>query len=260
MSLPESRKMPVMFVGHGTPMNAIVDNAYSRTWKTIGSQIVQPQAIICISAHWETKGTRVTAMENPKTIHDFGGFPPKLFRQEYPAPGFPELASFTSEIISSTFVEQDLDWGLDHGTWGVLKPMFPNANIPVIQISLDYTKPLKHHFEMAKQLKNLRNKGVLIIGSGNIVHNLSKFQRKGIPHDWAIEFDEYIKQLIIARDFEALMNFESFGKAADLSVPTKEHFLPMLYSLALLDKNEELDFFNESIDLGSISMTSFYSL
>ena len=260
MSLPHSPQMPVMFVGHGNPMNAITNNSYSRAWKAIGEQITTPKAIVCISAHWETAGTRVTAMNSPKTIHDFKGFPPQLFKQQYSAPGFPELAEFTTRISENLYIETDHLWGLDHGTWSVLKPMFPKANIPVIQMSLDYTKPMKHHFEMAKILKDLRKRGVLIIGSGNIVHNLQKFNKSGKPHDWAIEFDEIVKQKILDKDYEALMNYHQFGKISELAVPTPEHYLPLLYTLALLDGYEELDFFNESIDLGSISMTSFYSL
>ncbi|MEO6189437.1 MAG: 4,5-DOPA dioxygenase extradiol [Saprospiraceae bacterium] len=257
----EDRIMPVLFVGHGNPMNAIEDNEFSRTWIELGKSLPLPKAILCISAHWETKGTYVTAMEKPKTIHDFGGFPQALYDVEYPAPGSKWLADETKNLVHSTTVELDNSWGLDHGCWSVLKRIFPNADIPIIQLSLDYTKNAQHHFALAKELKNLRNKGVLIIGSGNMVHNFQYARwdaftpdSKGL--DWAIEANEQFKKLIIDRDFQPLIDYKKQGVIFQLSAPTPEHFLPMLYSLSLVDKKDKVSFFNDAITGGSFSMTS----
>ncbi|MFM8772164.1 MAG: 4,5-DOPA dioxygenase extradiol [Candidatus Kapaibacterium sp.] len=248
-------RMPVLFVGHGNPMNAITDNAFAREWERIGADL-RPKAILCISAHWETKGSHVTSTAKPKTIHDFGGFPDELFRMQYPAPGSPDLAD---DLVRATYeaITHDHEWGLDHGAWSVLARMFPTADIPVLQLSLDVTKSPLQHIELAQQLAYLRTKGVVIIGSGNIVHNLRMVQWKGGSLDWANEFDETSKKLIEQRDFNALANYSALGTAAKMSIPTPEHYLPMLYSLALVDKNEGLSFFNETIDLGSVSMRSF---
>ncbi|MBU3679498.1 MAG: 4,5-DOPA dioxygenase extradiol [Candidatus Kapabacteria bacterium] len=248
-------RMPVLFVGHGNPMNAITDNSFSREWAHIGSGI-RPRAILCVSAHWETHGSHVTSMAKPKTIHDFGGFPDELFRMQYPAPGSPELAD---TIVRTTYeaITHDHEWGLDHGAWSVLARMFPTADVPVLQLSLDVTKSPLQHIELARQLSFLRTQGVLIIGSGNIVHNLGKVQWRGGSLDWAQEFDATSKKLIEQRDFAALTDYASLGSAARLSVPTPEHYLPMLYALALVDKQEDIVFFNETIDLGSVSMRSF---
>lgn len=248
-------QMPVLFVGHGNPMNAITDNSFAREWQRIGSEL-RPSAILCISAHWETRGSHVTSMAKPKTIHDFGGFPDELFRVQYPAPGSPELAD---DIVRSTYeaITHDHEWGLDHGAWSVLARMFPMGNIPVLQLSLDVTKSPMQHIELARQLAYLRTKGVVIIGSGNIVHNLRMVQWKGGSLDWAQEFDAASKKLIEQRDLAALANYTELGSAAKLAIPTPEHYLPMLYSLAIVGKNEDLTFFNESIDLGSVSMRSF---
>jgi 4,5-DOPA dioxygenase extradiol len=250
-----SEKMPVLFVGHGNPMNAITDNAFAKQWERIGRSLT-PRAILCVSAHWETSGSLITAMPKPKTIHDFGGFPDELFRVQYPAPGSPELAS---DIATATHqrIVQDHEWGLDHGAWSVLKRMFPKANIPVLQLSLDVRKSPVQHIELARELAYLRSKGVVIIGSGNIVHNLGKIQWRGGTLEWAVEFDELSKELITTRDLASLANYSALGKEAQLAIPTPEHYLPMLYALSLIESDEEIEFFNETIDLGSVSMRSF---
>ena len=251
-------KMPVLFLGHGSPMNAIQDTEFSRGWRTIGQSIPRPNAIICISAHWETKGTYVTAMEKPKTIHDFGGFPQELFDVQYPAPGSPAIAQQTKEAITSTEVGLDQQWGLDHGTWSVVKHLYPKADIPVIQLSLDYTKGPQYHFELAKELASLRKKGVLIIGSGNIVHNLGiiDWQNQDQGFDWAIEANAMMKNMITNGDFTPLINYTSLGKAVQLSVPTPEHYLPLLYTLGLKEEKDSISLFNDKTIMGSISMTS----
>ena len=248
--------MPVLFIGHGSPMNAIEDNEYSRGWSEIGKKILRPKAILCVSAHWQTCGTKVTAMAMPETIHDFGGFPEELFKAQYPAPGSPEFAKETAALVKKVKVELDNEWGLDHGCWSVLKPMFPDADIPTFQLSLDYMQPPQFHYELAKELQELRKKGVLIIGSGNIVHNLGMMQWSEKAFDWAIEFDEKIKSLIVADDFQSVVDYHKLGKAAQLSIPTNEHYLPLLYSLALKGNKESLSFFNEKTTMGSVSMRS----
>lgn len=256
-SLPDVPQLsPVMFVGHGTPMNAIEDNEFTKGWKNAGQLLPRPKAILVVSAHWETKGTQVTAMKQPRTIHDFGGFPEKLFQQQYPAPGDPLLAGEIVEMVNKTKIEKDERWGLDHGTWSVLLPMFPKADIPVLQLSIDYTQGPQYHFDLAKQLAALRKKGVLIVGSGNIVHNLSNFTMKDIAYDWAVEFDAKIKEAIDKEDFASLINYQKFGQSAKLAVPTNEHYLPLLYIAALKEKNDKTIYFNEKTTLGSISMRS----
>ncbi len=248
--------MPVLFVGHGNPMNAIELNEYHRSWKKLGKDLPKPKAILCISAHWLTKGTWVTAMERPRTIHDFGGFPDELFAVKYPAPGSPEFAKETQKLIAKTKVQPDLEWGLDHGTWSVLLPMYPEAGIPVFQMSIDYSKPPQYHYELAKELSSLREKGVLIIGSGNIVHNLGMIDWSGKAYDWTIEFDSKIKDFIDGRDHQSIIHYEKLGKIAQLAVPTNDHYLPLLYSLALQEKNEYVSYFNEKYEMGSLSMRS----
>ncbi len=256
-NLKTSSKMPLMFVGHGTPMNAIVPNDFHKKWQSLGSQLPEPQAILVISAHWLTnKLTKVTAMSTPKTIHDFGGFPQELFEQQYPAPGSPEMAKLTVNEIHSTVVHEDMEWGLDHGTWSVLKPMFPEAQIPVYQLSIDITKPIEFHYKLGKELRALRRKGVLIIGSGNIVHNLSKLEYGKRPYDWAIDFDEKIKQFIDNRDFESVVDFHELGNLTKLAHPTYEHLLPLMYTLGAIEDKESIEYFNDSFDLGAISMRS----
>ncbi|PZF71453.1 4,5-DOPA dioxygenase extradiol [Taibaiella soli] len=250
-------KMPVLFVGHGNPMNAILDNPFSRKWTELGKELPRPKAILTISAHWLTRGTHVTAMKMPKTIHDFGGFPKALFDQQYPAPGSPELAKEVQKLVTATEVQEDFEWGLDHGTWSVLKPMFPEADIPVFQLSIDYYKSPQWHYDLAKQLSELRRKGVLIMGSGNIVHNLRMvdFQNR-TNYDWAAEFDSKIKSFIDSGNHQGIINYDQLGTVAKMAVPTNDHYLPMLYSMALQDKKDEISYFNEQMDVGSISMRS----
>lgn len=251
-----SRKMPALFIGHGNPMNAIEENSFTNAWRNTASQLPKPSAILCISAHWQTRGTFVTAMEKPRTIHDFGGFPKVLFDKEYPAPGAVAMAKETASCVTKTTVGLDDTWGLDHGTWSVLAQMYPLADVPVYQLSLDYTQPPAWHYALAKELALLRNKGVLIVGSGNIVHNLGKVNWDGGAYDWAIEFDQIAKRLIDIHDHQSLINYDTLGKAARLSIPTNEHYLPLLYTLALQDQKEQHTFFAEETIMGSISMRS----
>ncbi len=248
--------MPVLFVGHGNPMNAIEKNEYHLKWQALGTEFPKPKAILVISAHWITNGTKVTAMDRPKTIHDFGGFPDELFAQQYPVPGAPDFAKEVQRLISKTTVQPDLDWGLDHGTWSVLLPMFPKADIPVFQLSIDYTKPPQYHYDLAKELASLRIKGVLIIGSGNIVHNLGKIDWSGKAFDWTIEFDQKIKGFIDSKNHQGVIDYEKLGSIAKLAVPTNEHYLPLLYTLALQSKTDSLSYFNEKCEMGSMSMRS----
>jgi 4,5-DOPA dioxygenase extradiol len=256
--LETTDKMPVLFLGHGSPMNAIQENEFARGWRTVGQSLPKPNAIICVSAHWETRGTFVTAMEKPKTIHDFGGFPQELFDVQYPAPGSPSLAKETRAAITKTDVGLDEQWGLDHGCWSVVKHLYPKADVPVIQLSLDYTKAPQYHFELAKELASFRRKGVLIVGSGNMVHNLGVIDWRNPEggFDWAIEANITMKDLISKGDYSPLIHYSSLGKAVQLSVPTPEHYLPLLYTLGLKEENEKLSFFNDKTVMGSISMTS----
>ncbi len=255
--------MPVLFVGHGNPMNAIEKNDYHRKWNELGNSLPAPKAILVVSAHWLTPGTKVTAMERLKTIHDFGGFPDELFAQQYPAKGSPEFAKEVQQLVTKTKVQSDLEWGLDHGTWSVLLPMYPKANIPVFQVSIDYGQAPQYHYELAKELAALRKKGVLIIGSGNIVHNLGMIDwggpegpLRGKAFDWAIEFDEKIKSFIDKGDHASIINYEKMGTIAKYAVPTNDHYLPLLYSLALQDKKDAVSYFNDKCEMGSISMRS----
>ena len=266
-SLKKSERMPVLFVGHGSPMNAIGDNEYRRSWQALGaefgSQRPRPQLILCISAHWLTDGWWLTAMDKPKTIHDFGGFPQELFDQQYPAPGDSAAAQVISRLIrqrsSAPLGLDKSEWGLDHGTWSVLKPMFPDADIPVIQLSMDYSRAPEDHYALAKQLNSLRDRGVLIVGSGNIVHNLRQMQR-GAPanqaFDWALEFDQTIGGYLQQGNLVALQNFQKLGALATAAHPTYEHYLPLLYAAGAADSNEQVRFFNTSFQGGSISMRS----
>jgi 4,5-DOPA dioxygenase extradiol len=254
-------KLPVLFIGHGSPMNGIEDNEFSRTWAKFGKEIPKPKAVLVISAHWLTNGTHITAMENPKTIHDFGGFPQALFDVQYPAKGSPELAKTTSELITSTQIGLDHDWGLDHGTWTVVRHMYPNADIPVLQLSIDYNKPAQYHYDLAKQLASLRKKGVLIIGSGNMVHNLrmvawDKLQEPEYGFDWAIEMNTIFKEKISTNDFKSLIDYEKLGSAAKLAIPTPDHYYPLLYNIALRDDKDAISFFNDKSVGGSLTMTS----
>jgi 4,5-DOPA dioxygenase extradiol len=253
--------MPVLFVGHGSPMNGIEDNEFSQRWTSIAKEIPTPTAVLVISAHWFTKGTSITAMDFPKTIHDFGGFPEALYQVQYPAPGNPLLAKETASLIHSTHVELDHDWGLDHGTWTIVRHMYPDAKIPVLQLSIDYSKPASFHYELAKELFALRKKGVLIIGSGNMVHNLrmvawDKLNGPAYGYDWALHMNQTFKELILHGDHQPLIHYEQLGKEAMLAIPTPEHYLPLLYTLGLQDKKDPVHFFNDQPVGGSLTMTS----
>ena len=256
-----SERMPVLFLGHGSPMNAIEENEFVAGWRTIGKTLPKPNAILCISAHWETRGTFVTAMDKPKTIHDFGGFPQALFDVQYPAPGSPELALETKTVIKKTTVGLDDKWGLDHGAWSVISRLYPNADIPVIQLSLDYNQGPQYHYDLAKELSSLRNKGILIVGSGNMVHNLGllaweQLNTADFAFDWAKEASEKMKKFIVEGDHQSLINYTSQGNAFKLAIPTPEHFLPLLYILALKENNEKIAIFNDKAVAGSLTMTS----
>lgn len=260
----QDEKMPVLFMGHGSPMNAIEDNEFSRRWKAMGDAVTKPKAVLCISAHWLTRGTKITAMEKPRTIHDFGGFPKELFEAQYPAPGSPALAAETKTLIQKTSAELDHDWGLDHGAWSVIKQMYPAADIPVLQLSIDYSKPAQWHYDLGKDLAALRKKGVLIMGSGNMVHNLGMISlppgktdlNTEFGYDWAIEMNTVFKEKITSGNHQALINYQSLGKSALLAIPTPDHYYPLLYTLALQDNNEAVEFFNDKAVAGSLTMTS----
>ena len=249
-------RMPVLFVGHGNPMNAIEDNEFSAAWEKAARSLPTPQAILCISAHWQTDGTYVTAMEHPRTIHDFYGFPPELYAQDYPASGAPVLARSIQNILGKDRVGLDHQWGLDHGAWSVLCRMFPRADIPVVQLSLDRRMGPSAHYELGRKLQDLRRQGVLIIASGNVVHNLGHLSWDASAFDWALEFDARIKALILAGDHTAIVNYKDLGPAAKLAVPTDEHYLPLLYVLALQAPDDAVSFFAEKVTLGAISMRS----
>jgi len=260
-SFSKTNKMPVLFLGHGSPMNAIEENEFVTGFKNVGKEIEKPNAILCISAHWETKGTYVTAMQNPKTIHDFGGFPKKLFDVQYPAPGSPELANETKKIVTKTTINLDDKWGLDHGAWSVIKHMYPDADIPVIQMSLDYSQSPQYHYELAKELALLRTKGVLIVGSGNLVHNLRKVDWKKLnevdyAYEWTTEASEKMKTFIKKNNHQPLINYQSQGTAFQLAIPTPEHYLPLLYTLALKEDKDDIEIFNDKAIAGAITMTS----
>jgi 4,5-DOPA dioxygenase extradiol len=252
------KKMPLLFLGHGSPMNGIEQNEFSASWTALGQQMALPKAVICISAHWLTQGTFITAMNKPKTIHDFGGFPKELFAVQYPAPGDSQLAAETKALIKKTNVGLNHDWGLDHGTWSVVKNMYPNANIPVLQLSIDYYQPPQFHYDLAKELAALRRKGVLIIGSGNMVHNLKimKFDQPNFGFDWALEMNDLFKKNILANDHKPLIDFPNLGKASQLAIPTPDHYYPLLYILGMQEKTDEIEIFNDKAVMGSITMTS----
>ena len=266
-SLKPSARMPVLFVGHGSPMNAIEDNHYRRSWQALGPQIVKdygkPQLILCISAHWLTTGWWLTAMDAPKTIHDFGGFPAELFAQNYPVPGAPQTAQEISQKVNqpgqSAALGLDLAWGLDHGSWSVLKPMFPEADIPVIQLSMDYAQPAQSHFELGRQLRNLRDHGVLIVGSGNLVHNLRTMQLGTAPnqaYDWAIEFDKFAATCIDSGNLAGLQDFQKLGTVSKQAHPSFEHYLPVLYTAGAAYADDKVRSFNTNFQAASISMRS----
>lgn len=253
-------RMPVLFVGHGSPMNGIEDNEFSQYWRKLASEIERPKAVLCISAHWLTRGTHITAMERPKTIHDFGGFPKELFDVNYPAPGNPDLAKEAAGLISSTHVGLDHEWGLDHGTWTIVRHMYPEAEIPVLQLSIDYNQSPRYHYELARELSILRNKGVLIMGSGNMVHNLGMVAwdrlNESYGFDWALELNEIFKKKIEENDHEALIQYEKLHTAAKLAIPTPDHYYPLIYTLGLKDQKDNVSFFNDKAMAGSLTMTS----
>lgn len=255
-------KMPVLFIGHGSPMNAIEDNEFSRSWHDLAKSLPVPKAILCVSAHWETSGTFVTSMSNPATIHDFGGFPKQLYEVQYPAPGSPELAHAVKQTVSETEVGLDEKWGLDHGAWSVIRKIYPMANVPVIQMSLDYHKNSQSHYDLAKELTLFRRKGVLIIGSGNLVHNLGRiaWDHANDPEfgfDWALHANEVFKKLILSNNSKELISYQMLGREVQMAIPTPDHYLPMLYSLALKEENETVSIFNDKAVMGSLTMTSF---
>lgn len=254
-------KMPVLFMGHGSPMNAIEDNEWTRGWETAAKAIPRPKAVLCVSAHWLTQGTFVTAMEKPPTIHDFGGFPDALFAVQYPAPGSKAIAEETIRTIKGTPVKADHDWGLDHGAWSVIKKMYPQADVPVLQLSIDYHRPPQWHYDLGRELAPLREKGVLILASGNMVHNLRKvaFDRINDPeygYDWALEMKAKFAKHIKAREHAPLIDYTSMGEAAKLAIPTPDHYYPLLYALGLQEKGEEAVLFNDKAVGGSLTMTS----
>jgi 4,5-DOPA dioxygenase extradiol len=260
-SFSNTEKMPVLFLGHGSPMNAIEENQFVTGFRNLAKTLPKPNAILCISAHWFTNGTKVSAMEIPRTIHDFGGFPQELFNVQYPAKGSPELATITQELLFPTEVELDNQWGLDHGAWSVIKHLYPDADIPVIQMSIDYTKSGQYHFKLAQNLSALRTKGILIVGSGNIVHNLRlvdfhNLDKDNYGFDWAIEAKANINDYLLDGNFQPLIDFEKQSKAFQLAIPTPEHYLPLIYTLGLKGKSEELSLFNDKLVAGSLSMTS----
>ncbi|QPJ62293.1 MAG: 4,5-DOPA dioxygenase extradiol [Candidatus Nitronauta litoralis] len=256
MNTIQNQKMPALFLGHGSPMNIIEKNKYSNNWEILGKCLNKPKAILSISAHWVTRGAFVTAMENPRTIHDFGNFPQALFDIQYPAKGSLDLAKRIQSLITKVHVELDSSWGLDHGTWGLLIKMYPEANIPVLQLSLDRSLSPQEHYDLAQELKPLRDEGVLVLGSGNIVHNLQFFSSNpdDEPADWAIEFDEKIKHLLLKGDHQGILEFESLGEIAHLSAPTPEHFLPLIYIIALQNEEERVTFPIEGMVSKGISM------
>lgn len=252
-----TQRLPAIFFGHGNPMNALQRNGWTEAWARIGRAIPRPRAILCISAHWQTQGVAVTAMERPRTIHDFGGFPEELFEVEYPAPGDPALAARVRDALAPIPVRLTPDWGLDHGSWAVLCRVYPEADVPIVQLSLDATQPASFHYELGKRLAPLRDEGVLVAGSGNLVHNLRAYAwgQTDVPAtDWAARFEEHARALMLAGDHEPLIAYETLGRDAMLSIPTPEHYLPLLYILALRAPGEPIDFPVEGADGGSISM------
>lgn len=260
-SLKSTGKMPVLFLGHGSPMNAIEENEFVQGFRKTAQSIEKPTTVLCISAHWETRETCITAMEYPRTIHDFGGFPIELFEVNYPAMGNPVLALEIKDQVQTTVIGMNQNWGFDHGTWSVLKHMYPEADVPVIQLSLDYTKPPAWHYELGKELSELRERGVLIVGSGNMVHNLRRIAWDQLNadeygYDWAIEASAKMKEFILDRNHKPLINYSSQGKVFQLAIPTPEHYLPLLYTLALSKNKEKIEIFNDKTVAGSLTMTS----
>ncbi len=257
--MDKAHRMPAIFFGHGNPLNALQSNEWTEGWARIGNSIPRPKAIVCVSAHWYLSATLVTATERPRTIHDFGGFPRELYEVEYPAPGLPELAARVRDLLAPVPAGLDNHWGLDHGTWSVLCHVFPGADVPVVQLSIDETQPAAFHYELARRLAPLRDEGVLVMGSGNLVHNLHTYawgRRKVEPFDWAVRFEERARGLLLAGDHTPLVNYESLGADARLSAPTPDHYLPLLYVIAQRREDDEVSFPVEGFDGGSISMLS----
>lgn len=256
----EDQLMPVLFIGHGSPMNGIGNNDFTSYWKKLATEIPEPKAVLVVSAHWLTRGTKITAMDFPKTIHDFGGFPKELYEVNYPAPGDPQLASETRSLIQTTDVELDHDWGFDHGTWTIVRHMYPEANIPVLQLSIDYSKGPQYHYDLARELHALRKKGVLIFGSGNMVHNLRMVAwdklDESFGFDWALKMNDKFRELIGNGDHQQLIHYEKLGKEAMLAVPTPDHYLPLMYTLGLRHEKDNISFFNDKAVAGSLTMTS----
>ena len=250
-------RMPVVFFGHGNPMNALSRNTYSAGWEAVGSELPRPRAVLAVSAHWYVPVTAVTAMERPRTIHDFGGFPRELYEVQYAAPGDPGLAERVRDLLHPLPVSLDGRWGLDHGTWSVLRHVFPSADVPVVQLSIDETQPARFHYELGRRLAPLRDEGVLVVGSGNLVHNLHAYAwgRHGVePFDWAVRFEAQARALLLAGDHDPLVEYESLGQDAMLAVPTPDHYLPLLYVLGLRREGEQVGFPVEGVDGGSVSM------
>ncbi len=259
--LKPSDKMPVLFLGHGNPLYAITDNVFAKNWRKLGDRLPKPQAVLCISAHWETRGTTLVHVgKQPKTIHDFYGFPQAMFDVQYPAPGAPDIAQKTVDLLVNHHGEESMEWGLDHGAWAVLRHLFPEADVPVFQLSIDMSLSLADQYELAKELTQLRHQGVLIVGSGNVVHNLRQVDMQGKTKDWAIEFDVRFAELLAKGDHKALTDMSAWGTLFRQAHPTHEHYSPAIYLAALTNAQDELAFFNDQMDMGSISMRSFISL
>jgi len=256
-------KMPVLFIGHGSPINIILDNSFTRMLTELGQRLPRPKAIMVVSAHWLTNGTSAGCMKRPRTIYDFYGFPDQLYKVTYPSPGAPDEATFVVNTVKKAALHCDVSWGLDHASWAILKHMYPLADIPVFELSLDYSfnewhaKPVQYHYDLAKELAGLRSRGVLIIGSGNIVHNLGNIDFEDMeaePFDWAVEFDEQVKANLLSRNHTDLIRYPNMGSTALLAVPTLDHYLPLIYAIALQEKNDPLTFVHEGFQHGSISM------
>ena len=261
-----NKKMPVLFIGHGSPENLVLDNSFTRSLTALGKSLPKPKAIMVISAHWLTGGTFVTCMDRPRTIYDFYGFPKELYEMTYPSPGGPEEAAIAIKAVRKTAMKCDMDWGLDHASWAVLKHMYPRADIPVFEMSLDYSfnewhpRPVQYHYDLASELSELRKRGILIIGSGNIVHNLGVLDFENIdaePFDWAAEFDEKVKANLLNGNHRDLVHYSNMGRTSTLAVPALDHYLPMIYAVALREKNEPLSFVHEGFQYGSVSMRCF---
>jgi 4,5-DOPA dioxygenase extradiol len=251
--------MPAIFFGHGNPMNALADNSYTRGWSEIGRSFPRPEAILCISAHWYIPTVAVTAMERPRTIHDFGGFPPELFEVQYPAPGSPALAKRVIQLLGRDVSADETSWGLDHGSWSVLRHVFPDAGVPIVQLSINETEPAQFHYDLAQKLRTLRDEGILIVGSGNLVHNLHTYawgKHDVEPFDWTVRFETTVRRMIAAGNHQPLVSYETLGRDAVLSVPTPDHYLPLLYVLAQARRYDPISFPVEGFDGGSISMTA----